>query len=252
MTHRNRYSCVLCDDEEATSVVFKKLERHIKNKHSLKLEDYWWKNVEKLPSHPTCKYEKCRKDKGFPAKVSFNRAADFVNGGSAFRKFCSVGCRSAQALSDIVKKQLETPEGRNNRVIWAKSQPHSENWRKGLKNAVVFRNSHEGRNPYEDILYWRMFICGLSPVFDYCGFFHGKKNEYRLDFAFPEVKLCIEVDGSYHENRVELDKERDRFLLRSGWSTFRVSNDRVKYDVNSVVEEIIECIEILKLYSLAA
>jgi len=43
-----------------------------------------------------------------------------------------------------------------------------------------------------------------------------------------------------------------RFLLKNGWSTFRVSNDRVRYDVNSVVEEIIECIEVLKLYSLAA
>lgn len=43
---------------------------------------------------------------------------------------------------------------------------------------------------------------------------------YALDIAIPEIKLCIEYDGSYWHD-VEHDKIRDEILLSFGWRTIR-------------------------------
>lgn len=47
---------------------------------------------------------------------------------------------------------------------------------------------------------------------------------YRLDFAWPEVAVCLEADGWYHQNLdvIERDRRRDAQLRGAGWWTYRV------------------------------
>ena len=48
---------------------------------------------------------------------------------------------------------------------------------------------------------------------------------YALDFAWPEKRLCIEIDGKQHlydEKQIERDKEKDRLLKEEGWKEIRL------------------------------
>jgi hypothetical protein len=48
------------------------------------------------------------------------------------------------------------------------------------------------------------------------------RERYRLDFAWPELKVAVEYDGyEAHEGRAELDKARDEDLRRRGWLVVR-------------------------------
>jgi very-short-patch-repair endonuclease len=47
---------------------------------------------------------------------------------------------------------------------------------------------------------------------------------YALDFAWPHKQLCIEIDGSQHQeqSRAESDRRKDDKLRKSGWRVLRV------------------------------
>lgn len=48
---------------------------------------------------------------------------------------------------------------------------------------------------------------------------------YALDFAWPEKRLCIEIDGKQHlydEKQIERDIEKDRLLKEDGWKELRL------------------------------
>lgn len=45
---------------------------------------------------------------------------------------------------------------------------------------------------------------------------------FLLDYFFPELMLCVELDSDYHSE--EKDKARDQYLERIGIRTFRIKN----------------------------
>jgi|GEM_PF-508919 len=62
---------------------------------------------------------------------------------------------------------------------------------------------------------------------------------YSLDFYCPEIKLCVEIDGSSHDERLERDLNRDAYLAEQGIATLRIP-------VSSVVgsfEDVLSLIE---------
>jgi ATP-dependent DNA helicase RecQ len=50
------------------------------------------------------------------------------------------------------------------------------------------------------------------------------KNNQQVDFFIPQVSLVIEIDGSQHDDDVdvEIDKERDNFLEKNGVNVIRI------------------------------
>jgi len=53
---------------------------------------------------------------------------------------------------------------------------------------------------------------------------------YRLDFAFPDVKLGVEIDGKeYHHTKQQLanDKKRQNHLKQAGWDIIRFTGSQV-------------------------
>jgi very-short-patch-repair endonuclease len=70
---------------------------------------------------------------------------------------------------------------------------------------------------------------------------HGPGFRYRLDFAYPEVKVAMEVDGwRYHAGRdvFETDRQRDAILQSAGWIVLRFTWLQVKRRPGWVAERV--------------
>lgn len=50
---------------------------------------------------------------------------------------------------------------------------------------------------------------------------------YIVDFYCPQLKLVVEVDGSFHSGREAYDRERDQRLTKAGLRVVRVTNEDV-------------------------
>ena len=81
--------------------------------------------------------------------------------------------------------------------------------------------------------------------------FHGYKfrrqhpiSIYVADFYCHQFNLIIEVDGEYHKdtNQLNRDEERTKNLNFQGMKILRFTNDEIKNDINAVLKKIKEYI----------
>src|SRR5690606_15119125 len=63
---------------------------------------------------------------------------------------------------------------------------------------------------------------------------------YVADFYCHQFNLIIEVDGEYHNetNQIEKDNERMKNLHFQGMKILRVTNDEIKNDINTVLKRL--------------
>ena len=68
---------------------------------------------------------------------------------------------------------------------------------------------------------------------------------FIVDFYCAEAKLLIEIDGSSHleKEQQEYDQARTEYLEARGYKVIRFTNDDVRYNIHSVVTEIMEEVE---------
>ena len=64
---------------------------------------------------------------------------------------------------------------------------------------------------------------------------------FIVDFACPDRKLIVEVDGSQHGNDADIayDATRTRRLEQDGWTVLRFWNDDVLRDIDNVCRHIV-------------
>ena len=62
---------------------------------------------------------------------------------------------------------------------------------------------------------------------------------YIVDFACPEKKLVVEVDGPQHAEAVAGDEARTGRLEQDGWTVLRFWNDDVLRDIDNVCQHIV-------------
>lgn len=63
---------------------------------------------------------------------------------------------------------------------------------------------------------------------------------YWADFALPDYRLVIELDGQkYHQYRKDHDRRRDAYMTRKGWEVLRFSYNDVKKNRHKTIEKII-------------
>jgi very-short-patch-repair endonuclease len=64
---------------------------------------------------------------------------------------------------------------------------------------------------------------------------------YIVDFACPQKKLIVEVDGSQHAEagRADADESRTNRLQQDGWMVLRFWNDDVIRDIDNVCQHIV-------------
>jgi len=68
---------------------------------------------------------------------------------------------------------------------------------------------------------------------------------YILDFYNHTLKLCVEVDGEYHQTKeqIEYDQKREEFLKFNGISTIRFTNFEVDNELKEVILKLKKFIE---------
>ena len=69
---------------------------------------------------------------------------------------------------------------------------------------------------------------------------------YVLDFYCPELRLCVELDGSSHDYKYEYDEQRTEFLHNQGIRVLRFSNEQVWQGLDFVVDEIVRVGRLIK------
>jgi hypothetical protein len=71
-------------------------------------------------------------------------------------------------------------------------------------------------SPMERTVYYTFRQLHLLPTLQ------SPVGPFFLDFAFPDVRIAIEYDGSYHRQRRASDAARDSFVSQRGWTTYRI------------------------------
>jgi very-short-patch-repair endonuclease len=66
--------------------------------------------------------------------------------------------------------------------------------------------------------------------------FPSLPNCYKVDLAFPALKIAVEVDGDSHKTKKWkfLDKRKTAVLNALGWSVLRFSNEQVLTELSSI------------------
>lgn len=107
--------------------------------------------------------------------------------------------------------------------------PHNINLKeraRGLRKAGVFSEvifwKYVNRKQFHKIDFDRQRIIG----------------NYIVDFYVKALGLIIEIDGSSHNDREEYDSRREDFLKSLGLVIFRISDLRVKNDLDNVLKEL--------------
>lgn len=59
-------------------------------------------------------------------------------------------------------------------------------------------------------------------------FFRIHRRFYFLDYYWPEGRIAIEIDGTYHKDRLEKDIQRDKDFLEIGVKTIRIKGEDVR------------------------
>jgi very-short-patch-repair endonuclease len=63
-------------------------------------------------------------------------------------------------------------------------------------------------------------------------------GHYITDFCCPQKKLVIELDGNYHGERKQEDKNRDEFLKKRGFCVLHFTNDLVLDHIDELLRTI--------------
>jgi very-short-patch-repair endonuclease len=61
-------------------------------------------------------------------------------------------------------------------------------------------------------------------------------NPYFIDFAFIDLGIGVEIDGSSHNNKKEYDKKRDLNLNARGWNIVRIKHKDTQKAVQVINE----------------
>ena len=101
-------------------------------------------------------------------------------------------------------------------------------------NRVDFIKQNKAESPLEELMMAEFAKYDLRPEQQF------EMGNYRIDFAFPEKLLAIEVDGwVFHKDRKEYDEERDDFIRSQGWKVLRFSYKEVLKQASEIVKSII-------------
>jgi len=72
-------------------------------------------------------------------------------------------------------------------------------------------------------------------------------HKYSLDFAWPHLKKCIEIDGGWHtkdEKQKIRDKKKNELLLEEGWEFIRVPWKEMFKDTKFWIDKCVNFIDV--------
>ena len=153
-----------------------------------------------------------------------NREFKHLSSKSCHEKYCKLNPNHiiakslGRSLSEEVKQKL--------------SLIQKERVKQGLNHGWM--TSHSSKKSYPEVFFTKVIENEFNDKnYKYNFLFY----QYRLDFAWPHKKLCIEIDGSQHQRnkkQKQSDIKKDIKLYENGWKILRIKwidiyNDPQKY-----------------------
>ena len=149
--------------------------------------------------------------------------------------------RRYSTMSDAEKKMQTQKANEGIRDLFKNPEWKEEQIRKVMESQNFKRSAPELL--FEKLLNEK----GYYPISQYSEGMAG----FIIDFAFPEIKLAIEIDGEYWHN-LPNTKKRDRcknyFLsVKKGWELIRIPASDFTHNTDHYIWEVIQTIETLKV-----
>lgn len=142
------------------------------------------------------------------------------------KKYCSNSCSSKHMWSNEYKAKMSS--------VWsdlAKKRHERGDTNFGWQNRDKFEMSYPEKIAHRELLKY-----DIEFVNEY--HFHP----YFIDFALPEYKIAIEIDGQQHNlpERKASDIKKDKKLIRYGWTVYRISwpDDNIKDNIKNILTSI--------------
>ena len=107
----------------------------------------------------------------------------------------------------------------------AEKQKISESRKKYLQehpDKIPYKLNHHSKQSYPEQYFENIFV-NDETLKNYVKEYHV--GLYSLDFAYPNIKFYIEIDGEQHyvdKRIVEHDKVRNNFFDNLGWTSYRI------------------------------
>jgi len=129
----------------------------------------------------------------------------------------------------------------------AMGKKHTEETKKKISEIrIKYLTEHPDKVPYiinhSSKRSWpEMVFENALKSYNIVGWQHKYRNGmYEYDFAFPTIKLDVEIDGGTHKTEKvrKIDQRRDEFSIKDGWKVLRFEAEKVKKDVVSCINEL--------------
>lgn len=105
-------------------------------------------------------------------------------------------------------------------------------------NKALFRRARALRKAgvLSEVIFWRQV---RNNTFWFVDFDRQRIiGSFIVDFYVKSLGLIIEIDGSSHDDKQEYDNMREEFLNNLGLHVYRISDFRVKHDLDNVMKEL--------------
>lgn len=102
-------------------------------------------------------------------------------------------------------------------------------------------SSEVRQSPLESVFRYLVHMAGLPPPVDQYDVVAGELLIGRVDFAWPEAMLVVELDGyEFHRGYGVFrdDRRRDRALELSGWRVLRYTKADLDEEPDVVITEV--------------
>jgi len=199
--------------------------------------------------------EKCRKVSGKrirATKYNWDLIQKFHDEGGTWREARSAFGVTMGAISKAVKRGDFRPRNVSEAVRLARKKGRGRAFHTAATKAkmsitrIRFLEANPDKNPYR--LYHSSKKSYPEQRFEEAlkaegitGWIYAYQNSiYEYDFAFPEQKIDVEIDGRTHllEHVQKIDRRRDAFSMSRGWAVLRFSAKRVKHDMGGCIQEL--------------
>ena len=160
------------------------------------------------------------------------------------------GMCSSTIANAVRRKDLITRDRKIAQKLWSNNyirKPTSEETKKKISEArikylkenpdkVPYLTNHSSKKSYPEIIFENALLNKNIKNYIY----NYQNGIYQYDFAFPDFKIDVEIDGATHNTeKVKLiDKKRDEWSIKEGWKVIRFPAWKVKENVEWCINEL--------------
>jgi len=156
-------------------------------------------------------------------------------------------CKSNPKFNEIRQNMTKSSRARNFSHTNETKKRISETRIKYLiehPDKVPYKMNHSSKMSYPEIIFKNALETAHISGWTY-NYQHGI---YSYDFAFPDLKIDVEIDGNTHtqEKVKKIDERRDKFSTEMGWIVIRFTAKEVKLNIIKCVDVLIRKIKYIE------